>query len=76
MYFKNITKGHGNIREGYCTNPNCNKKYGIEEIKQNFKDGIPMCDSCDNSIIKPNVVLFGESLSQGFKNVKEGIVFK
>ena len=47
---------HGSIRRSYCTK--CGKKYGVEFILNNVP--IPYCDC--GGIVKPDVVLYGESL--------------
>lgn len=54
---KNVLELHGSIYENYCTK--CGKKFDLDYII-NSKT-IPTCDNC-NSIIKPNVVLYEESL--------------
>ncbi len=52
---KNIYEVHGNIREIYCKN--C---HSIASVKQ-FLAG-PSCIKCKTNSLRPNVVLFGESL--------------
>lgn len=62
---------HGSLNEYYCVN--CHKKYSLNEIKN--MDLIPKCEKC-NSIIRPNIVLYGENLDN-FKlmNAKEMIKY-
>lgn len=48
---------HGNLREMVCVH--CGKLYPWRSLNE----GIPHCDEC-HSILKPNVVLFEESLLQ------------
>ena len=50
---------HGSILRNYCTN--CEKFFDLDYIV-NHK-GVPYCDTC-GSIIKPDVVLYGESLNE------------
>ena len=47
---------HGSIRRSYCVK--CGKKYGVDFILNNIP--IPHCDC--GGIVKPDVVLYGESL--------------
>jgi len=55
---KNVYEIHGNINEAYCDR--CKKKYPVEKL---LEEDIPRCDEC-GGIVRPNVVLFGESLPQ------------
>ena len=55
---KNIILLHGTIMDNHCTK--CNKFYPAKDIFE--KDGIPKC-TC-GGIIKPNVVLYEESLNK------------
>ena len=48
---------HGNIHRNYCTE--CHRLFGLDYIL-NAND-VPICDKC-GSIIKPDVVLYGEEL--------------
>lgn len=54
---KNVLNLHGTIYKNTCEK--CSKKYTLDEIKH---DGIPKC-SC-GGIIKPDVVLYEESLDE------------
>ena len=54
---KNVYELHGSIRRSYCVR--CGKKYGVEFIMNNIP--IPHCEDC-GGIVKPDVVLYGESL--------------
>ncbi len=53
----NVLELHGSIYRNYCTK--CKKEYPPEFIFNN--KSIPKCEIC-NSIIKPDVVLYGEGL--------------
>jgi len=55
---RNVFELHGSIRRNYC-NP-CRRSYGVESVKESR--GIPRC-AC-GGIIKPDVVLYEESLDQ------------
>ena len=59
---KNVLELHGTIYENNCIN--CGKKYKVEYIFEN--KSIPKC-SC-GGIIKPNVVLYEESLKEDIIN--------
>ena len=62
---KNIFEVHGTIYENYCTL--CGKEYDAKKVFSS--SNIPKC-SC-GGIIKPNVVLYGESLPE--KEYMEGL---
>ena len=49
---------HGSIHRNRCVD--CHKFYTLEDILSQ-KDGVPVCPVC-GGIIKPEVVLYGESL--------------
>ncbi len=56
---KKVYELHGSIHRNYCRR--CGKSYTAEQIKA--MDGVPKC-SC-GGVIKPDVVLYGESLDNG-----------
>ena len=56
---KNVIELHGTVLKNHCTR--CHKFYDLENIIQ--KQGIPYCDDC-KGIIKPDVVLYEESLNE------------
>ncbi len=56
---KRVLELHGSVARNTCLR--CGKKYGLEEIRR--QEGVPHC-SC-GGIIKPDVVLYGESLDDG-----------
>lgn len=56
---KNVLELHGNITKNYCMN--CLKSYDLDYIINS--DNIPLCSKC-GGIIKPDVVLYEESLDQ------------
>ncbi len=55
---KNVNQLHGNIRSIRCNN--CNKEANIDDFINNHK-----CEFCGSNILRPDVVLFGESLPAG-----------
>lgn len=53
---------HGSTLRNYCTK--CHQFFDISYVMAHKDEqGIPRCDEC-NAIIKPDVVLYGESLNQ------------
>lgn len=57
-------QAHGHIRSGSCLN--CNAQHTFEFMKEAVLDNqIPKCTNCSGTI-KPDVVLFGESLPKSF----------
>ncbi len=54
---------HGNMQSVVCLN--CGQRYPFEQIKARLDKGeeIPDCESC-HGMLKPDVVLFGESLPE------------
>lgn len=58
----NVLELHGSVLRNYCTK--CGKFFTLEEtIQHRDQEGIPRCD-VDQSIIKPDVVLYEEGLDQ------------
>ncbi len=62
---QNLTvQAHGHIRTGSCLS--CSKSFTFEYMKTFvIKNDIPKCETCAG-VIKPDVVLFGESLPKQF----------
>jgi len=54
---KNVFELHGSIYRNYCVT--CGRAYGIDAVLNT--DGVPLCEC--GGIIRPDVVLFGESLN-------------
>lgn len=54
---------HGSMRRAVCLG--CNQRYSLEQVKARLDRGeeIPDCELC-HGILKPEVVLFGESLPE------------
>ena len=55
---KNVLELHGSVLRNYCTR--CHKSYSAEFVKNS--KGVPLCDC--GGVIKPDVVLYEESLDQ------------
>lgn len=59
---KKVHELHGSVLRNNCTK--CNKFFDLDELLAlKSDDNIPYCDIC-GSIVKPDVVLYGESLNQ------------
>lgn len=56
---KRVYELHGSIHRNFCMR--CNKFYSAEQLME--MDGVPKCEC--GGIIKPDVVLYGESLDNG-----------
>ena len=57
---KNVIELHGTTLKNYCTG--CGKFFDLEYILK--AEGVPRCDRC-SAIVKPDVVLYEESLHDG-----------
>lgn len=57
---REVLELHGSIHRNRCRR--CHAAYTLEDMLKQ-KDGIPRCPKC-NGILKPEVVLYGESLDQ------------
>jgi NAD-dependent deacetylase len=57
---RNVIELHGNIWRARCLN--CGGRHHLSELK--FENGVPVCFDC-GSILRPDVVLFGEMLPVG-----------
>ncbi len=60
---KNVFELHGSTLRNYCTD--CGKAFNQEYISH--CGGVPKCDKC-GGVIKPDVVLYGESLDDAAVN--------
>lgn len=64
---KNVFELHGSILRNFCMD--CGKKYDVDFIEnsENSPDKLPHCTKC-NGLVKPDVVLYEESLDQNVIN--------
>jgi NAD-dependent protein deacetylase/lipoamidase len=59
---RNVVEVHGSIETSSCTS--CGAAFGLDEVDALFDDaGVAVCSSCGGAV-KPDVVLFGEMLSE------------
>jgi NAD-dependent deacetylase len=61
---KNVIPIHGNAENFICTNRACHEIHDSHYV-ENFKDIVPRCSNC-GTILKPDVVLFGEQIKNYF----------
>ncbi len=63
----NVQELHGSVQRNTCTG--CHTHYDLDFIldETNCKNGVPICPHC-GSIIKPDVVLYGECLDEATIN--------
>mmetsp|Transcript_33352 Transcript_33352/g.49067 ORF Transcript_33352/g.49067 Transcript_33352/m.49067 type:complete len:176 (-) Transcript_33352:1578-2105(-) len=62
---------HGHFRSASCVR--CRKPYDIEKCKSYMLDqGVaPVCEDCNEGIVKPDIVFFGEELPERFVSYVE-----
>jgi len=61
-----IVEAHGTFYTSHCTNFTCKKDYNFDWMKEKIQsDEVPKCTKCD-SVIKPDVIFFGENLPTKF----------
>src|SRR5574344_1939255 len=59
---KNVYELHGSTLRNFCTE--CHKFFDVDYVASHKNDtGLPLCDKC-GGLIKPDVVLYGESLNE------------
>lgn len=59
-----IVEAHGTFKTSHCLK--CKKLYSLEWMEEQiFSDVVPTCEDC-NSVVKPDVVFFGENLPLRF----------
>ena len=56
---KNVIELHGSVLRNRCLR--CGKEYDLNDVIK--RKGVPCCDEC-GGVIKPDVVLYGENLSE------------
>lgn len=66
---KNVIELHGSVHRNYCVK--CGKKHSLSYILES--DVIPTCKAC-GSTVRPDVVLYGESLdNEAFSKAEEAV---
>ncbi|KAM8853567.1 NAD-dependent protein deacetylase sirtuin-2 [Synchiropus picturatus] len=63
---EDLIEAHGTFNTSHCLNSACRKEYKMDWMKEKiFTEDIPKCEAC-NSVVKPDIVFFGESLPARF----------
>ncbi|XP_037047824.1 NAD-dependent protein deacetylase Sirt2 [Bradysia coprophila] len=61
-----LVEAHGTFHTNHCINKRCREEYSMEWMKEKiFEDIIPKCEKC-TSLVKPDIVFFGENLPDRF----------
>ncbi|XP_075469464.1 NAD-dependent protein deacetylase sirtuin-2 isoform X1 [Ascaphus truei] len=61
-----LVEAHGTFHTSHCVGTSCRMEYPLSWMKEKiFSDMIPKCEKC-NSLVKPDIVFFGESLPSRF----------
>ena len=63
-----LVECHGTLQTSHCLNPNCRSEYSLlmlNKLIEKSKNSVPKCEKCE-SVIKPDLVFFGESLPEKF----------
>jgi NAD-dependent deacetylase len=68
---KRVIAVHGNAEQFSCTKIGCYTKVDAEYVR-NYTEIVPRCPNC-NSILKPDVVLFGEAI-QNYRQATDTIL--
>lgn len=64
-----LVEAHGTFHSNHCID--CRREYSKEWVKEQiFSDSIPTCTEC-NSVVKPDIVFFGEDLPRKFYTMPE-----
>lgn len=63
----NLIECHGSFARSTCLN--CKNEIDSEEIRENvFQKKVAYCQKCKIGVIKPNIIFFGEDLTDQFHN--------
>uniref|UniRef100_A0A6B0VB07 Putative sirtuin 5 n=1 Tax=Ixodes ricinus TaxID=34613 RepID=A0A6B0VB07_IXORI len=66
-----IVEAHGTFHTSHCINPKCNRIFTLSWLRDKIAtDTVPFCPVC-SSIIKPDIVFFGERLPERFFELSE-----
>lgn len=66
MTEEDLIEAHGTFYTSHCVSMFCKKEYTLSWMKEKiFSDLTPKCEKC-NSLVKPDIVFFGESLPTRF----------
>uniref|UniRef100_A0AAY5KIU6 NAD-dependent protein deacetylase n=1 Tax=Esox lucius TaxID=8010 RepID=A0AAY5KIU6_ESOLU len=63
---EDLIEAHGTFYSSHCVSFMCRSEYSMDWMKVKiFSDDIPKCEKC-NSLVKPDIVFFGENLPKRF----------
>ncbi|EMP27833.1 NAD-dependent deacetylase sirtuin-2 [Chelonia mydas] len=63
---EDLVEAHGTFFTSHCLGSSCKKKYTLDWMKEKiFSTVTPKCDKCQ-SLVKPDIVFFGENLPPRF----------
>ncbi|XP_067412819.1 NAD-dependent protein deacetylase sirtuin-2 isoform X2 [Emydura macquarii macquarii] len=63
---EDLVEAHGTFFTSHCLSSSCKKQYTLDWMKEKiFSSLTPKCDKCQ-SLVKPDIVFFGESLPTRF----------
>ncbi|XP_039366905.1 NAD-dependent protein deacetylase sirtuin-2 [Mauremys reevesii] len=63
---EDLVEAHGTFFTSHCLGSSCKKQYSLDWMKEKiFSTVTPKCDKCQ-SLVKPDIVFFGESLPPRF----------
>uniref|UniRef100_A0A8C8VIC9 NAD-dependent protein deacetylase sirtuin-2 n=1 Tax=Pelusios castaneus TaxID=367368 RepID=A0A8C8VIC9_9SAUR len=63
---EDLVEAHGTFFTSHCLSSSCRKQYTLDWMKERiFSSLTPKCDKCQ-SLVKPDIVFFGESLPARF----------
>ncbi|XP_066840842.1 NAD-dependent protein deacetylase sirtuin-2 [Anser cygnoides] len=61
-----LVEAHGTFFTSHCTRASCRQPYGLHWMKERILSSlVPKCEKCQ-SVVKPDIVFFGESLPSRF----------
>ncbi|KAL6266997.1 hypothetical protein P5V15_000078 [Pogonomyrmex californicus] len=61
-----LVEAHGTFHTGHCLK--CRESYELPWMKEKIIEGlIPKCNKCDEGVVKPDIVFFGEMLPERFQ---------
>ncbi|XP_011871958.1 PREDICTED: NAD-dependent protein deacetylase sirtuin-2 isoform X2 [Vollenhovia emeryi] len=65
-----LVEAHGTFYSGHCLT--CQASYTLPWMKEKIMKGeIPSCEKCDDGLVKPDIVFFGEMLSERFQTLAD-----
>ncbi|XP_003420816.1 NAD-dependent protein deacetylase sirtuin-2 isoform X2 [Loxodonta africana] len=63
---EDLVEAHGTFYTSHCLSPLCRREYTLSWMKEKiFSEVTPKCEKCQ-SLVKPDIVFFGESLPARF----------